>query len=900
MYKTFILSLFFVGSMVAQTLAADVVPTNLTCNYMSQPLAVAGRPSLGWQLATRKNNVRQTAYELELYRLSSGRPTVFWQSGKCASPHSQHIRLDEGVKLLPDERYAWRVRVWCSDNRPSRWSRMQHFRTAPHSLAHCQWIGAIDRKDAHIPQGRHYHGVQAPAAAYEPWAKADTLSKRSIYVRKEFDAAQKVREAIVHISGLGHYELSINGRRVGQDVFAPLWTDYDKTVYYNTFDVTPFIGRRNAIGVLLGNGFYNEQGGRYSKMLISFGPPTLLVELTLRYADGSQERICSDSSWTWKTSPLLFNDMYGGEDYDARLEEPGWNLPGCKNSGWKPVVVQQKPAGRLVPQIGTPVQCMQTLPAQHVNAVDSCYVYDMAQNLAGFPQITVSGKAGSKIRLTPSENLRKNGSANQSQSGAPYYYEYTLRGNGKETWHPRFSYYGYRYVQINGAVAKGRPNPQQLPVVEKIQSCFVHNAAPQAGSFECSNDIFNQAHRIIVNAIKSNMQAVFTDCPHREKLGWLEQMHLNGPGLFYNFDLSTMIPKIMQDISDAQLANGLVPDIAPEYVVFDNGFRDSPEWGCSAVFLPFMYARYYGDRRLITTYYDTMKRYADYLTTMSKDGILSHGLGDWCDYNLDQPYGVSQNTPVPLSATAHYYMVIDCMTKAAAICNRSADEQRYTELREKIRRSFNHTFFHPDTQQYGTGSQASNAMALFAGLVNENDRAAVLRNLVKNIKERGYRLSTGDVGNRYLFQTLADNDLNEIMYRMHNHMEVPGYGFQLKFGATTLTELWDPRMGASWNHFMMGQIEEWFYKSLAGIDTAEGNGFSEIVIRPQVVGDLRYVKASHRTLYGTVSVYWQRTAHRFSLSIDIPANCTAKVYLPHTPEPIAVGSGNYTFEKTLP
>jgi hypothetical protein len=355
----------------------------------------------------------------------------------------------------------------------------------------------------------------------------------------------------------------------------------------------------------------------------------------------------------------------------------------------------------------------------------------------------------------------------------------------------------------------------------------------------------------------------------------------------------------MRDISDAQLPNGLVPDIAPEYVIFDGGFRDSPEWGSASVILPFLYYQYYGDKSLIVEYYNVMKRYVDYLSSTAENHIVSHGLGDWCDYRKDHPYGPSQNTPVPLSASTHYYMVIDYLVQAAEITNNRDDIAHYTTLRDQVREAFNRTFFDEETGQYGTGSQASNAMPLFAGIVEPQHKQLVLDHLVKEIEERGFRLSTGDVGNKYLFQTLADNGLNEVMYKMHNHYEVPGYGFQLQFGATTLTELWDPRAGASWNHFMMGQIEEWFYKSLAGLRVDDRSGYRNFVVAPQPVGDLTFVKASYDTLYGKISVDWRRENDRFILHLTVPVNCTAKVYLPHETTSKEVGSGNHSFIKEL-
>lgn len=898
-----ILFLFILSS---NTVFGDVGADRLTivqttCEYRENPLLVPTTlPRFGWQIQSDAGNSRQSAYEIELYADISGKRKKIGDSGKINSGDNQSVRYEGKERLVPEKVYHWRVRVWDERNRRSPWSEMSSFRIAPAALeSRGGWIGAIDRKEANIPEGRRYHGLAASSPAAEKWRRSHPLSSRSICLRKEFTADKEVRDAIIYISGLGHYELTFNGDKLGDSQFDPMWSDYDKTIYYNAYNVTEQLKQKNAIGVLLGNGFFNEQGGRYVKMQVSFGPPTLFFQLQITYSDGTKQSIVSDKSWRYAPSPLVFNDMYGGEDYDARLEQEGWDTYGFDDSGWQPVVVQSAPNGKLRPQTTASVKIMETFSALSVKRAGDAYVFDMGQNLSGYPMIHVTGKKGDKIRLTLGENVHGDGSVNQSQSGSPYYFEYTLKGGEEEIWHPRFSYYGYKYIQVDGAKPKDADDPRNLPLLNGIQSCFVYNSSPQTGSFRCSNEIFNNAHRIIVNAVKSNMHAVFTDCPHREKLGWLEQVHLNGPGLFYNFDLTTFVPKIMRDIRDAQLPNGLVPDIAPEYVIFDGGFRDSPEWGSTAVILPFLYDQFYGDASLIEEYYDVMKKYVDYLSTTAKDHIVSHGLGDWCDYRKDHPYGPSQNTPVPLSATAHYYMVIDYLVQAAEITNRADDIVRYTILRGQVKEAFNRTFFNEESGTYGTGSQASAAMPLFAGLVEPKHQQTVLDHLVKEIAQNGFRLSTGDVGNRYLFQTLADNGLNEVMYQMHNHTEVPGYGFQLQFGATTLTELWDPRAGASWNHFMMGQIEEWFYKSLAGITTDHHSGYRHFVIAPKPVGDLSYVEASYNTLYGKISVDWRRENGQFVLHLSVPVNTTANVYLPDETTGREVGSGHHTFKKEL-
>lgn len=791
------------------------------------------------------------------------------------------------------------------------------------------WIGAIRADSAHIPAGKRFLSWEMGTPEYKAiWKNINPVSKKSILLRKAFSAKKRIKEAVVSICGLGHYELTINGKKVGDGEFTPYWSDYDKTIYYNTFDVTSFLKKgENVFGVLLGNGFFNAQGGRYSKLKVSFGAPTLLLRTIIRYVDNSTEEIVSDKSWKYAFSPITFNDIYGGEDYDARLEQKGWDKPGFNDAAWKPIVVQEPQKGKLMPQKGFPIKIMEQLPYKSVKKLtknecdsssirskrkvdESAMVFDMAQNLAGFPQITVNGKRGDTITVFVGETVYPEGVVDQRQTGRPHFYTYVLKGNGDEIWHPRFSYYGFKYIQIEGAVLKGDKNPRKLAVLKDIKSCFVYNSAPQISSFECSNELFNKTHTLIQKAVQSNMQGVFTDCPQREKLGWIEQLHLNGPVLLYNYDLKEFLPKIMQDMVDAQQSDGSVSSIAPMYNIFGSkaGFDDfgvSPEWGSSIMFMPWMYYEFYGDSSLIVNNYQPMRRWVDYLTSRANDHVLSFGLGDWYDYG-NYKAGYARNTPVPFVATAYYFYALKYLVKSAEMVGNKYDAAHYTALAEEVRKILNTKFFNAETKQYSTGSQTANALAIYMNIVEPANRQAVLDNLVKDIKAHGNRLTTGDIGNRYLFQTLATNGLNELMYKMFNHEEAPGYGFQLKFGATTLTEQWDPRQGASWNHFMLGQIDEWFFASLAGIRTdPKQPGMKHLIIKPEPVGDLKFVKASTQTLYGKVTVEWNlhqtdpdctKGRNIFTLKVTLPEHCTADVYLPWTNKPEHASAGVNTFE----
>ena len=741
-----------------------------------------------------------------------------------------------------------------------------------------QWIGAITRQQAHIPEGRHYQGAVLKESK-SLWAKADTLSRRSIILRRSFKPWKTIKKAELRICGLGFYELTINNKKVGDAEFAPLWSDYDKSIFYNLYDVTSYLQLGdNEIRVLLGNGFYNEQGGRYHKLRISFGPPTLKFFLYVIYEDGMRERLLSDENWEWAPSPIVFNSIYGGEDYDARIEP----------TDWKPVVIQEAPKGLLRKQIAKPVKIMEQFPVKKTLRKDSLMVLDMGQNLAGYPEITVSGKPGQYLKITPAETLTPEGLCNQKQTGRPHYYTYILKGEGKETWHPRFSYYSYRYLQIEG----------DIKVLKDIKSCFIYNSAQRIGEFECSNPLINDTHKLIDRAIRSNWQAVWTDCPAREKLGWLEQDWLNGEALVYNYDAQSMIEQTMQNIVDAQHEDGSMPEIAPEYTQFTGSwarpFQESPEWGGAIIALPMLYWQHYGDLSLAREYYEPMKRYINYLASQDSAYILKMGLGDWYDYGPGRA-GFSQNTPMPLVATAHYYQWMCYMYVLAKQLGKRDEAYAFNQRAENIRQAFNREFYDAKRKTYGTGSQCSLALPLYLKLVPEKDYQAVLQNLIKDIHAHGDRLTTGDVGNRYLFYTLVKNGHRELLYKMLNHYDVPGYGYQIKKGQTTLTEQWNPDHGASMNHFMMAHIENLLIPDLLGI---QRNG-DLIEIAPHPVGDLTWCKGSTMSAQGKVSVSWKIKKDKFIMDIDIPEGGFADVYMPYSDRAESIQGGHHHFEESI-
>ena len=756
-----------------------------------------------------------------------------------------------------------------------------------------QWIGAITQQEARLPQGRNFTGAKLKETSVKAaWAAVHPLADRSIMLRKAVPLRDKVQKATINICGLGFYELTVNGVKIGDAEFAPLWSDYDKSIFYNTYNISyPATSALSSpelrIEVLLGNGFYCETGKRYAKMKIAFGPPTLLFRMHIEYENGQQDDIVSDGSWMWAESPITFNSIYGGEDYDARI----------MSDRWKPVVTQEAPRGVLRRQIAEPVKIMERFGVSDTIRKDSVLVLDMGQNLSGYPEITVCGKTGQQLKLIPGETLTPEGLVNQRQTGRPHYYTYILRGDTSnikhhtsaishqpsEVWHPRFSYYGYRYLQVEG----------DIETLKKVESCFVYNSAQKTGAFECSNQLLNDAYRLIDRAIRSNWQSVWTDCPHREKLGWLEQDWLNGEGLVANYDSRSFIEQTMQNIADAQFPNGALPEIAPNLCVFEGSwappFLESPEWGGALVALPYLYKHYYGCDKIATDYMTQMIRYVDYLHTQDSCYILKQGLGDWYDYGPGRA-GFAQNTPMPLVSTAHYYW----WTRLTGEMVAAADPRQGARLQtraDSIKAAFIREFYHPESYTVGKGSQCAQAIALEMDLTPKGHREGVLQRLTDDIHQHGDRLTTGDVGNRYLFNALIHNGQQELLYKMLNHYEVPGYGYQIKLGHTTLTEQWNPEHGASMNHFMMGHLNNLLVPYILGIWREGG----QVIVAPHPMGDLTWCRGESNG----IKAAWHFEGDVFVLDIEIPEGQTARIRLPYSHGEQMLLAGKHTLKEQV-
>jgi alpha-L-rhamnosidase len=707
----------------------------------------------------------------------------------------------------------------------------------------------------------------------------------TLLVRRDFPVKPALRRALVHVSGLGHYELTVNGQRVGQDLLSPGWTAYHKTVLYDTHDITALLraGSANALGLTLAGGMYNVRAERYAKFETLFRPLAAICQIRLEYADGTVDHIGTDETWKVSPGPITFSNMFGGEDLDARRVPAGWDTPGFVEAAWSRAVVHEGPGGVLrgASHAAPPIRSHETLTPLRVNELaPGVHVYDLGQNVSLMPRLRVRGPAGSSLKIIPAELLNADGSVDRrscSRGSGEAWWSYTLAGRPEgEAWYPKFFYHGARYLQIELSAGEG----ETLPVVESLEGVVVHTASAPVGDFACSNELFNRVRTLIRWAQRSNLVSVITDCPHREKLGWLEQYHLNGPSLRYEFDLTRLYAKTFGDMADAQLASGLVPDIAPEYVIFPDAFRDSPEWGSAIILAAWQHYEWTGDDTPLRRYYPSMVRYVNYLQGMAEGHILSHGLGDWYDLGPKGP-GRSQLTPVALTATATYYEDLKTLAAIATRLGEANDARQFEAGAAAVRVAFNQRFYDHERGLYATGSQCANAMPLVFGLVDPAERPRVLEALVRDVGRRG--LTAGDVGYRYLLRALGDAGRSDVIFAMNNQSQKPGYGYQLAQGATSLTEAWNAGRGSSQNHFMLGQIMEWFYRDLAGISGhGAAPGFKQVVIRPQLVSGIEWARATYESPRGRIVSSWRHERGRLRLELEIPPGATAEVHLPTT------------------
>ena len=880
--------LYSVGVLQAQVFSVS----ELRCEQSQRPLAVdpAG-PRLSWQLNADRRGCLQSAYRILVadspVALADDNGNV-WDSGKVFSDRSVLVPYG-GPALQPGKAYCWKVQAWDADGNLSPWSLPASFGTGLMSMQ--DWNGA--KWIAMEPDVDSLKCIEGNTGKWKdggPVFDKPVAPYKLPQLRREFTATKPVKRAMAYICGLGQFEMFLNGEKVGDHFLDPAWTKFDKEAQYVAFDITGELrDGKNAVGVMLGNGYYHTPHGRYLKLLFSSGAPKMICKLQIEYADGTAQTVVSDDKWRASESPVTFSSIYGGEDYDASAVQPGWAEPGFDDRKWKKAVLTQGAGVKLIPQISEPLKVMERIPTvRRFRAANGNWVYDLGQNASGIVQLTVRAVTPQSIKLIPGELINDDSTVNQRASGAPFYHVYTARGDGSsETWHPQFTYYGFRYVEVEGAVPAGESNPGALPEVIDITGLHTRNSAAQVGTFACSDPLFNKIHTLIDWAVRSNMASVLTDCPHREKLGWLEVTHLMGGSIQYRYDISRLYAKQVNDMRTAQHANGMVPTIAPQYVTFSPDFIDTPEWGSAFVIIPWNLYEWYGDLAPLRDNYERMKRYVDYLGSRADNHIVAYGLGDWYDIGPDRP-GYAQLTSNGVTATAIYYQDVKILERAARLLGKEADVRKYAALASDIKRAFNEKFFDKKTLKYDRDSQTANSIALHMDLVEPQYKAVVRQNLIDDIRRRGNALTAGDVGYRYVLRALEENDASEVIYDMNSRYDVPGYGYQLAHGATCLTESWQAYREVSNNHCMLGHLMEWLYSGLGGIRQSPGSAaYKEIVIRPQVVGDIHSAAVSFRSPYGLIRSEWSDSPQQYRQRVEIPANTTALVYLPAV-DPAAV------------
>ncbi|MFF3505455.1 family 78 glycoside hydrolase catalytic domain [Streptomyces sp. NPDC003247] len=727
----------------------------------------------------------------------------------------------------------------------------------------------------------------------------------------DFQLPRAMRSARLYIAGLGVYDATLNGEPVGDAVLEPANTDYRERVQYATYDVTDRLRPgANTLGVALGNGMSNvvSTADRYRKLYGNISDPKLIARLEVTLADGSVRTVTSGDDWRTTLGPTTSSNWYGGEDHDARREIPHWDEPKGDRRSWDRAVTVSAPGTAAAPAALSaretePIRVVETLTGTEVDGADGSRVFDLGRNIAGWPEITVSAPAGTEIRVYPAESL-KDGHAFQSISnvGAPLWDSYTTRDTRTATWHPTFGYHGFRYLELKGV-------PEGATVTVRGKVLRTDNAS--AGTFTSSDPLINGIHGIIRRAVEGNMMSVLTDCPSREKLGWLEQDQLVFPALAANYDMQAHLRKIVRDMADAQTAEGLIPSTVPEYTSLPGAYRNDSNWGGAFVLVPWQLYTTYGDRDTLRTYYPRMRQYAAFLKTQVSGGILDYGLGDW--FTPDRTF------PRAVAGTYGYWRVVDALSRIAGVLGDDTAAADYRAEADTSARALAAKYYDQATGTFAGGGHGAEALALDIGAYPAGERDRLLAHFTGSVESAGYHLQLGEISLPAAFRVLSGAGRDDIVYRIATRTTSPSYGYQVLAGNTTLGESWDGGPGQSQNHFMLGAIDSWFTGRIAGIaQTSDSVGYAELLVDPAVEGDLTSASGSYRTPYGVARTDWARTADRFRLTVDVPAGSTAQIHVPAsdgrataprgarligstaTEAVYAVGSGHWTFRSTPP
>lgn len=855
----------------------SLTPVELRCDSLKDPAGVDfQKPSFSWILPPAPGR-QQGGYQI---LVASSRNALaknngdVWDSGKVNSSQSVQVQYN-GKPVVSGAMYFWKVRAWDTRGTMSQWSSPAFWTMGLLKASDwkAQWIG-LDKTAA--PESR-------------------SLPAR--WLRKEFILSKPVDRATVYFSGLGWSELYLNGQKVGDHVLSPPLSQYPKREYYETYEIGRLLNNgSNAVGVVLGNGrFFAPRTNA-----VNAGYPKLIFQMHIQFLDGTTTNIVSDASWKLSTKgPITANNEYDGEDCDARKEFEGWSRPGFADGTWQPAELVSAPAGVLSAMRQDPTRVTEEIkPVSMKEIRTGVYIYDMGQNIVGWCRLKVTGPAGTRITLRHAETLASNDLYTANLRTAKATDVYTLKGSGAETWQPRFTLHGFRYVEMTGFPGK--------PTLDALTGCVVGDALPVMGQFECSNPLLNKIYHNIVWGVRDNYRSIPTDCPQRdERQGWLGDRAEESRGETYLFDNDALYSKWLQDTADCQKSSGSVPSVCPAYWKV---YVDDVTWASASVVIPGMLRDQFGDKQAIAEHYDCAKRWMEHMEAFITNGIISRDqYGDWCmppeDPKLIHSRDQSRITRAPLLATPFFYNDLRLMQSYALQLGRKQDADHYRQLAETMKDAFNKKFLNRDTGQYDNGTPTSSVLPLAFDMVPPEMHYRAFQFLVKKLTDTWHdHIGTGLVGGKYLMRVLSENGRPDLAYTIATQTNYPGWGYMVDHNATTIWELWngdtaDPAMNSG-NHVMLiGDLATWMYENLAGIkpDPAEP-GFKHIIMRPLPIGDLTYVQASHRSPYGWIRSEWRRDENEFDWHIEIPANTTATIYLP-TPHAESVTENNQTLDK---
>ncbi len=865
---------FLLTTAYAQTIHP---PVNLKCEYLTTPLGIdTPRPRLSWEVGDRSRRAVQSAYQILVAsspeKLADGVGDL-WDSGKVASAKTLHIAY-EGKDLESGTRYYWQVRSWNGVDEPSSYSAVSWFETGLLSADdwQAQWIG--DGREPPEKPEDFYEKIPAPL------------------FRKEFQIAKPVRPARLYITGLGYHEPWLNGERVGDHWLDPGWTQYAKTVYYVVHDVTDQLSQgENTLGVMLGNGWYNplpmKLFGRWNlREILTIGRPKLISRLQIEYEDGSNECIVSDESWKAGTGPIVRDNVYLGEWYDARLEQEGWTSPGFDYSNWNNAVAETPPGGELRWQFVPPIRHTRTVEPVRIDSPEpGKYVVDMGQNFAGVIRFQGRAPAGTEVVFRYAELIEEDGRIDVNTTvatqlkrpgmggpGAPDVAwqedRYIFKGEGVETFEPRFTFHGFRYVEITGLPYR--------PSLNDIVGLRLNSDLEQASRFECSNELFNRVQNITEWTMLSNVFSIESDCPAREKFGYGGDIVTVGEAYMTNYDMSGFYVKSVRDFERDARASGGMTECAPDIGINQRGLTEDTGpvgWTLAHPFVLYQLYKYYGNLDIVQEQYGPLKKLVEFYRERSPDYLIMDGIGD--HNSVDQ-------RPRPVTSTAFYYHHAKILSDLAGILDKKNDQATYAALADSIRAAFIDKFVHPETGQVFTHTQASQVTALYYDLLPEDLREKAFQVLLDEIylKYKGH-LSTGIFTTKMMLNYLSDRSRDDVAYDMMNQKSFPGFGYMVDRGATTLWENWSFEEHDSKNHPMFGSVSEWYYKSILGIRQApESVAFSDNIIKPAVVGDLTWAKGYYRSVRGKIASRWWKYGDDLILEVEIPANTRAQIHVP--------------------